>query len=78
MLVIIAGLLVLTLIFKLLGKMREYGCLIKILIVLILWKSGLLLLLTRIFVAIIIWVSTKVLYYATELTDYFSHTIFFY
>lgn len=76
MLLIIIGLLALTLIFKFLGKVKEYGCLMKILIFIILWKTGLLMILIRSIVAILRWISTKFLYYGFKLTDYLDEHVF--
>lgn len=75
MLLIIIGLLALTVIFKLLGKEKEYGCLMNIIIFVILWKTGLLMVLIRGFVAILRWVSSKLLYYGFKLTDYLDEHV---
>ncbi len=75
MLWIMMGLLALSIFFKLFGKQREYGCLMKVFIIFILWKTGLLFALIRSFLMILKWISSKLLYYGFKLTDYLEEHI---
>lgn len=78
MYLIIIGLLVLTFVFKLLGKTKQYKSLMTLLIIVVLWKSGLFILLLRVVAAVLFWLSAKMTYYGGRLFDYFSGFIFFF